>query len=512
MIVKPEDITGDVTENCDVCIIGSGSSGGVMAMEMAEAGLSVIVMEEGGYFTAMDFTQREDEMMGELYQQRGARTTKDLSVSIMQGKCVGGGTVVNVLDCVRIHDPVLRRWEVEFGITDMTPKVMKPYFEKAEAIISARRLTEEEINRNNKILRQGSKKLGYSGEAFIHNSVNCRGCGYCLLGCAYNAKQAVSITYIPKALDAGAKLYTYARAERIEEKEGKADKVVGVVLDPITKKPKAKIEVKAKVIMVAANTINTDQILLNSGIANSSGMVGKNLILQPQTMVAAMFDEELKSYRGTTQSYVCDEFEEVDEERGLTGFRLEGSFGMPGLVATVLPGFGHETKDVMAHFNYLANMMILVPEDPSGEVKLNKYGRPIAHYKMREDTKKRMMEGMKEGAKVMFAAGAKKVIFLYERPTIIDDVSRIGIVDEKGIEPCRQSIMAFHIQGTCRMGPDPKTSVVDNYMESHDVKNLFVVDASVCPSTSSTHNMVAVMAMAHRGADYILNNRVRYFG
>jgi len=511
MIVKPDDIMGDVTESCDVCIIGSGSSGGVMAVEMAEAGYTVIVLEEGGYYKGSDLNQREADMMGALYQQRGARGTKDLSVSIMQGKAVGGGTLVNVADCVRIHDPVLRRWEKEFGITDMTPEIMEPYFEKAESIISATQIPEKDLNGSNSMVKRGVEKLGYSGDTFHHNSVNCQKCGYCLLGCTYNAKQAVSLTYIPRALDAGAKLYVYTRAEKIITSEGRAKKVTGVVLNPKNGNPKANIEITAQVIMVAANTINTDQLLINSGVANSSGLVGKNLILQPQTMVAAEFDEKLDSHRGITQAYFCDEFEEADEERGLSGFRLEGAFGQPGIVANLMPGFGAWTKEVMTRYNYMAAMMILVPEEPSGEVKINKYGRPMVHYEMRDDTKRRMMQGMKEGAKVMLAAGAKRVIFVYETPTVIESESELSVVDETGVGACRQSIMAFHIQGTCRMGPDPKTSVVNNYMESHDVRNLFVVDASVCPSTSSSHNMVAVMAMAHRVADYILTNKSRYF-
>ncbi len=511
MIINPIDIDGDVTESCDVCIIGSGSSGGVMAMEMSKAGYSVVVLEEGGNYTGYSLTQREPEMMGELYQQRAARTTKDLSVAIMQGKCVGGGTVVNVADCVRIHDEVLRKWEVEFGITDMTPEIMKPYFEKVEKILKVERIKESELNGSNLMVKKGAEKLGYSGETFDTNREGCVGCGYCLLGCTYDKKQAVSLNYIPMAMKDGAKVYVYTRAERVEEKGGKAHKVNGTFLDPITKEEIGKIDVTAKVILVAANTINTDQLLLKSGLCNSSGLVGKNLILQPQTMVSGIFSEKLMSHRGITQSYVCNEFEEVDEERGLTGFRLEGSFGMPGIVSSLMGGFGLETKELMTSYNYLSAMMILVPEEPSGEVKLNKYKRPEVHYEMKDDTKKRMMQGMKEGAKILFAAGAEKVALSYEVPALLDDESQLSIIDERGIEPCGQAIMAFHIQGTCRMGPDSKTSVVDNYMESHDVKNLFVVDASVCPSTSSSHNMVAVMAMAHRAADYILTNKEKYF-
>jgi choline dehydrogenase-like flavoprotein len=121
------------------------------------------------------------------------------------------------------------------------------------------------------------------------------------------------------------------------------------------------------------------------------------------------------------------------------------------------------------------------------------------------------MAGTKEAVKIYFAAGAKKVMLAYTEPTILEDVSGLDIIDKKGIEPASVALISAHQYGTCRMGEDPKTSVVNSYGRSHDVGNLFIVDASTNPSSSSTHNMVPIMAMAHRTADYILKDRDHYF-
>ena len=509
MIIKPDNIVSDVSLDCDVCIVGSGSAGSVAAMEMAGAGFSVVVLEEGGYFSGAGLNQDERDMLRRLYRQR---YTKDLSIALTQANCLGGGPLINMADCVRTPDEVLYLWEKKYGISDISPDVMRTYFERAEKILLAKKITEGELNKNNLIVKKGSDALGYSGDTFVNNREGCIECGFCLLGCTYDKKQATTLNYIPKASADGATFYTYTRADRIEAKGKRVERVTGAILDPQTKREKAKIEVRAKVIILAANTINTPQIMLNSGIGNESGLVGKNLLLQPHTMVSAFFDEELKSYRGIPQSYFCDEFETADEDRGLSGFRLEGGFTMPGQVATIIPGFGSALKERMTKYNHMANMMVLVYDEPCGDLKLNRQGRPVVSYEFSPETKKTMMTAMKEGARVMFAAGAREVMFLYEVPAIITDPKDIDIVDERGIEPNSLAIMSFHMQGTCRMGPDPRSSVVDSYLESHGVKNLFVIDASVPPTTASSHNMLPIMAMAHRTCDYIITNRERYLG
>jgi choline dehydrogenase-like flavoprotein len=508
MFIKPDDIMSDVNRSCDVCIIGAGSGGSVMAWEMARAGLSVIVLEDGGYHRGADYNQREADMFGENYN---ARATKDRAISVMQGRGVGGGSTINVCDCVRIHDAVLAHWATKYGVVDMTPEIMAPYFEKAERMLSVNRISEAQINENNALIRKGADALGYAGERFNNNRVGCVGCGYCLLGCAYDAKRAGHTVYVPQAVAAGADVYTYARAESITVKDGRASLVTGSLMNRKTNQPKGAVSIEAKLVVLGANTINTPQILLNSKIANSSGQVGKNLSLQPQSAVFAIFDETVKGYRGIPQAYAVTQFEEATEEAGLSGFRIEGIFGSPGIAAAQLPGFGMGTKELMTFYPHFTGVLVLVPDRPSGEVSVNRYGRPVISYTFTDDYKGRLMAGIKEAGKVFFAAGAKKVMLAYTEPTILDDPAGLDIVDTKGIEPASISLISAHQYGTCRMGEDPKTSVVNSYGKSHDVANLFIVDASTNPTSSSTHNMIPIMAMAHRTADYILKDRDLYF-
>ncbi len=509
MIIKSDNIVNNVVESADVCIVGSGPAGSVMAMEMAEGGLSVIVLEEGGHFSGSRLNMREEDMLPALYNQR---FTKDLSIALSQGKCLGGGSLINMADSVRTPDGVFAVWEKKFGVKDISPGAMKKYFDRAETILKTKKIEEAELNSNNLVLKKGVEKAGYTGDAFYHNREGCIECGYCLLGCPYGHKQATTENYIPRAIESGAKFYVNARADKILVDGERAEKVVGTILDGKTGMDKVSIEVNAKVIVMAAGTINTPQLLLKSKIPDESGLIGKNLILQPYTMVFGLFDEELKSYKGIPQSYYTDNYEEVDEDRGLTGFRLEGGFTLPGQVSTVVPGFGEGYKELMTKYSRMANIMALVFDGPDGTVSLNRFGRPVIEYEMTDQTKADMVRAMKESANLLFTAGAKKVMFTYEIPAVISDPSEISIVDERGIEPCSLTIMSFHIQGTCRMGPDPASSVVDSSLECHGAKNLFVVDGSVSPTTSSSHNMLPTMALSHRTADYILTNRGRYFG
>ena len=511
MFIKPDDIVSDVNRSCDVCIIGAGSGGSVMAWEMARAGLSVIVLEDGGYHRGADYNQREADMFGENYVARNARATKDMAIAVMQGRGVGGGSTINVCDCVRIHDAVLSHWANKYGVVDMTPETMAPYFEKVEKLLSVSRISEAQLNTNNSLIRKGADALGYAGERFSSNRVGCVGCGYCLIGCAYDAKQAGHTVYVPEAVAAGADVYTYARAQSITVKDGKASLVTGSIMDRKTNQPKVSIDIEAKVVMLGANTVNTAQILLNSKISNSSGQVGKNLSLQPQSAVFGIFDEVVKGYRGIPQAYAVTQFEDANEEAGLAGFRIEGIFGSPGIAAAQLPGFGMATKELMTFYPHFTGVLVLVPDRPSGEVSVNKYGRPVISYTFTDEYKGRLMAGTKEAVKIYFAAGAKKVMLAYTEPTILEDVSGLDIIDKKGIEPASVALISAHQYGTCRMGEDPKTSVVNSYGRSHDVGNLFIVDASTNPSSSSTHNMVPIMAMAHRTADYILKDRDHYF-
>ncbi len=187
----------------EICIIGSGSGGATAARLLAEAGHEVVVLEEGRDLVGPERTQRDAPMYDQLYMDRGGRASHDLSVSVLQGRVLGGGGVINTCDVVPIPDGVLQHWAAKYGLEDYAPERFKPFTEDALADLSASRIPENLVNFANAKLRQGAEALGLRGEVMLHNRVGCRGLGTCLIGCPIHAKQNPRMVALPKAVEAG---------------------------------------------------------------------------------------------------------------------------------------------------------------------------------------------------------------------------------------------------------------------------------------------------------------------
>lgn len=273
MILRGRDLSGPVSESADVCIIGSGCGGGATAKILAEAGKKVVVVEEGGYFTSADFDSTEETAYTMLYQQRAGLATDDLGVTVLQGRCIGGSSTVNWTTSLRTPDFVLAEWRNRFAITGLSKEDLAPYFDRVERYLNVHAEPDELHSPNNRIILDGARKLGYSARANGRNTRNCIRAGACGLGCPYDAKQSVNLTYIPDAVNAGATVYADMRAEKIEV-AGKAKIVSGSILNPGVKARPLTFTVTAPVVVVAGSAINSPVLLLKSGLANSSGESG----------------------------------------------------------------------------------------------------------------------------------------------------------------------------------------------------------------------------------------------
>jgi len=491
---------GALRERADVCVIGSGAGGAVAASELAAAGLDVVVLAQGRHWTSADFTQREEEMLPRLFEEAGMRQTVDGGVIVLQGRNVGGSTVHNLCYAFRTPPPILEMWREEHGLPELTDAAMAGPFERVERMLRVKPIREDEVNELNRLVRRGTEALGYSGFVTRHNRENCVKAGYCILGCSYDAKQSMLVTYVPSADRAGARIWANARAERIEIEGGRPRRVHGHAVDGAGR-PAGAIEVEARAVVLSAGAIASPDLLLRSGIANASGQVGRNLHLHPSIMAAGVFDEEFHPYRGIPQSYYVDEF--IDLERDPhRGVILMPITGFPVLTSVNLPGFGRAHYERMRAFSRTAGLLALLHDASSGSVAPGpSLSKPEIRYALEPDDARQLAEGLVHCVEVLQAAGAREVLVPYhDRPLALAPGDDTGEILRRGVRLGEIPVASTHPQSTCRMGGDPATSVVDAFGESHDVPGLFVADMSVFPTSLGAPPQITTAALADRTA------------
>lgn len=480
--------------SCEVLVVGSGVSGATAARAFARAGREVLVLEEGGDFTGEKLTQRDRRMYDQLYMDRGGRMTSDLSMAVLQGRVLGGGAVINASDVVPLADEVLTFWQRRFGLRDFNPAALGPHRQRALVDLRTSRIAEEQLNRANRLLREGAEKLGLKGEVMLHNRVGCAGLGTCLIGCPLGAKQSPRFVAIPEALAAGATFLCRARAVRIDDANAEVKRVTVRSLDDHGYHETDSFTVRAKLVILAANAVGSSALVLRSGLGNEHA--GRHLSLQPQCGVVARFREEVIGYRGIPQAYAVTEGERIDEARGLWGYRVEAIMGTPGIIASLMPGVGVAVKAAMLQYNHLAASLVLVPDEPSGTVALTSSGRPKVHYEHKDNHKERLREGLKTAARCYLAAGAYEVEVPMNRPVVVKSEAELSAIDAIAFEPCTAPLMSAHQQGGLRMATSAKDGACAPDGQLHGTRGVYCFDSGLFPSSSSSHTQAPNIAVA----------------
>mgnify|MGYP002624141221 CR=1 FL=1 len=485
----------------EVCVIGSGAGGSVVAKELAEAGRDVVLLEQGGHHTKADFVQREEEMMPMLFEDMGQRATDDQSVLILQGHGVGGSTVHNLCYCLRTPAPILDKWAREDGVRSMGYDAMLPSFERVERMLEVKQIEEHEVNVLNDRIRRGCEALGYHGFVTRHNRTNCLKSGFCMLGCPFDAKKSMLVTYVPAALAAGARLYPNCVARGFEAKGERIAAVTGDVVDA-RRRPRGRFRVEADVFVLAACAINTPQLLLSNGLANSSGQVGRNLHLHPSVLVAGFYDDEIHGYRGIPQSYYVDEFIDLEKDPN-SGFVLMPVFGFPVATAAQLPGFGREHWQIMRDYHRMVGLLVLLHDESAGRVGAGSGSRPSITYDLAPREQALLAAGVQRCVEVLFAGGARKVLVPYASPLWLRPGDDLRPIAERGVRKYDLPIASTHPQSTCRMGEDPGRHVVDSWGRAHDVPNLFIADMSLFPSSVGVPPQITTAALGDRVGRFV---------
>ena len=299
-----------ITLRADACVIGAGAGGAVLAAELAEGGMDVILLEQGPEHDADTFSARPPEMLARLYRDGGQTATlgnPPIGLPLRSG--LGGTTVINSGTCFRTPPHVLERWNSEFGLEQLDADSLAPCFERVERALSVAEVTPELAGANAAVARRGAELLGWSHGYLRRNAKGCVGSGVCAFGCPTSAKQHTGITYIPRARDAGARILTGTDVTRIEVGGGRARGVQA-------RAGGDRLHVDSPRVIVAAGTIGTPLLLARSGLGAASGQLGRNLSLHPATAVVALMNEIVDMAVGVPQSFYVDEFATGDHVRG----------------------------------------------------------------------------------------------------------------------------------------------------------------------------------------------------
>jgi choline dehydrogenase-like flavoprotein len=489
----------DLELSADVCVIGSGAGGAVTASVLAAAGVSVLLVEEGGYYTNRDFDMLEAHTIPKLYQESMQRTTADLSIAILQGRAVGGTTVVNWTTSFRTPEDVVDHWAKKHAVGGFKYADLVPHYEAIEARLGIHQVDVQAMNRNNRKLYDGCKAKGWEVGPTRRNVYQCIQSGYCGMGCPINAKRSMLVTLIPDAIDAGAKLLFRARVDKLESAAGEITAARATLLDEsgygVTGK---RATIKAKRFVLAGGAINSPAVLLRSGL-NENGVVGTRTFLHPVIGSTGLYAEPIEAFVGAPQTAASHAFAHRGDEVGLF---LEAAPGYPMLASTALPGHGDAHRKLMESVQrrtvHIAIAIDGFHDDvPGGTVKLRPSGAPLLDYPIPPKIWRAFQFAQKKLAEIGFASGATEVSTLHDPPITMKSEKEIDLIDRARWEPCSVGVFTAHQMGGCRMGDDPQRSVVRSEdLRHHTIKNLWVIDGSVFPTSLGVNPQESIYGLA----------------
>ena len=496
------DHQGAYEGDADVVVVGSGASGAVVATELAQAGHRVVVLEEGPHVTPEQYGRmRPSESLRHIWRDGAMSIAMGLGdtppVNVMMGRCVGGSSVLTGGVCFRTPEEVLLEWSRKHRIPGLTPKEMEPCFEHVERAIHVEPVPQNMRSRSTALFAEGAARQGIDIQPIRRNTVDCGGCGRCNFGCPRAAKKSVDLSYLPRAVQHGTRVYSHCRVDRVMSKDGRAAGVEGRLLNRRGGRAGSRFRVFAPRVVLAAGAWHTPLVLSRSGIANPQ--LGRNLSLHPSFRVIARFKEPVRGWRGALQSAYTHSFSNE-------GIALTSMFVPPAILAATMPGAGPQLAANAARLGHLAIFGSMIHDAGGGVVRRGVGREPVVTYRMGSRDRARVPRAIRIVAETFLAAGAEEV-FLPVLGQAGFDADGLRRFDLEHVPARNLECSSQHPLGSCRMGTDGHNSVVDPDGQSWDLPGLFVADGSVMPTSLGVNPQLSVMAMATRIAWRMLERR-----
>jgi len=489
-----DDYEAEGVFDADVVVVGTGAGGAVAGAELAEAGLDVLFVEEGSYHPTRSFTPHATESVPRLYRDAsGTLIYGHPHIPYVEGRCVGGSTVINGGMTWRPLEEVLVGWERATGSATLGPKGLEPLFARVEERIHASPQIELSIGADNRIMAEGARRLGWKIEVNRRNQESCVGANNCIFGCPTGAKQSTLVSYMPRAFARGARCLTQVKVERLLVEGGRCVGVKGRSLDPRTFRPSRTVEVRARAVVVAGGAVQTPFLLLRHRLGRPSGQLGRNFLCHPNAKVLAIYPDEVLGWQGVSQWTQIREFR--DE-----GIVMAENFIPPGALAAHLPRVGAGAWDVMRHYNRMVLSGVLVEDSRPGTVSRTALGLPYPRYDITPLDHRRFLKGVKLLATLHFEMGATEVLLPFAHRHVARSPDDLAWIDERSAPAGSLDLFTVHLMGTARMGSRPADSVVDLEGRLWDLPGCYVADASLFPTAIGTNPQVTIMALATKVA------------
>ncbi|MCU0669050.1 MAG: GMC family oxidoreductase [Myxococcota bacterium] len=487
----------DFHVSADVVVVGSGPCGAVAAYELAAAGKSVVLCEEGPPFTPADYEIDGAISMSRTMREGGLRFTSGTVLPTMQAIALGGGSLVNSAMCNRTPEFRFQEWAESSELSRTSRADLEPHYDAIAEFLGIATTPDEVQGPRNLLFRDGCKALGYSAESCPRNVVACRGSGECFTGCRARAKQSMDISYVPAAIRLGAQVLTSVRVEQILSDGRRVTGVSGRVVAPFTGTPGPSFRVEAKAVVLAAGVVATPLLLQRSGnLANSSGQVGEHLQFHPGTSVLGIFPDPVDPQFGATQGYQSLHFLR-------DGFKLETLWAPPGVLAVRMPGLGHPLKQALLDMRF-ASVFDGIASCRRSEGRVRERGKslqPAMSWRFHPDDAAILGRAIWHMAEIFFAAGARKILpGIAGLPDEMHSLAEADVLRTRTLRPSEIVVASTHVFGTTRMHSDPRRGVVDEDLKAHDLDNLYVVDTGVFPRSPAVNPMFTGMALARRSA------------
>jgi choline dehydrogenase-like flavoprotein len=500
-VIDSGSFIADEEIEAEVIVIGTGAGGAAAAYELASRGLAVVMIEEGKYYTRKDFTGSFREMSMKLYRNAGVGFTIGKPPIIMPiGRSVGGTTTINSGTCYRTPEEVLAEWRDE-GLTGLTVEEMEPYFSQVEEVIKAQPGEKKYIGPIGELISKGARELGFTDlHPLTRNAEGCDGKAVCQFGCPNDAKQSTNVSYVPRALDRAAVLYTGFDVRKLIMNGNRVEGVVAKSTDKATRGKK--LTVRAPVVVVAAGTVLTPSLLGKSGIKNPQ--LGKNLSIHPAGGVGAFFDGmDLMNNKTIPQGFGVGDL-------AAEGIRLEGGtppFSVYGISNQL---YGEEYIRAIEEYPSTAFFGFMLKDDSRGRVLGGPNKFPILHYQINRKDFERFKKAMTVISRIFLKAGAKRAFCLggVRRGQVFETDADVDRFDARTMKPTQFMISAWHPLGTARMAADKSRGVVDSDHKVFGYEGLYIMDGSVVPSSLGVNPQVTIMSLATRAAKRLADNLI----